>query len=90
MNHKQDQPQPAADEMSLMDHLGELRRRLVISFAAVFLLSCLAYVFSNPIFDILTKPYFDSFGDNLLIGTGPAEAFLTKLKVSFFSGIVLA
>ncbi len=86
-----DGPPPAtAGEMGLLEHLGELRNRLVICFIAVTITSIVAYSFTTELFFLLSRPFFDSFPQNLLIGTGPAEAFVLKIKVSVLTGIVLA
>jgi sec-independent protein translocase protein TatC len=77
-------------EMDLFGHLRELRRRIVISVLAILGGAIVAYSFTKEIFDFLSRPYFDAFPDNILIGTGLAEAFILKLKVAFFAGIVLA
>ena len=76
--------------MDIFGHLRELRRRVVYACIAVLIGAAVAYSFSKEIFDFLSKPYFVSFPDNILIGTGLAEAFVLKLKVAFFAGIVLA
>lgn len=77
-------------EMDLFGHLRELRRRLVWSLIGVVCGAGVAYGFAEQIFDLLCKPYFVAFPGNVLIGTGLAEAFLLKLKVAVFAGIVLA
>ncbi len=76
-------------EMGILEHLGELRKRLLISAVAITIGSIIAYLYSGPLFDLLSKPYFDSFSGASLIGTGPAEAFVIKLKVAVFAGIIL-
>lgn len=77
-------------EMELMEHLQELRTRLVRVFIAVCIGAVLCYEYSTQIFDFLARPYFEAFPNSALIGTGPAEALILKLKVAFFCGIVLA
>ena len=75
--------------MSLLDHLKELRKRLLIIFVVVITGAIVSYNFSGVIFALLTNPYFEHFPANSLIGTGPAEPFILKLKVAVFSGILL-
>ncbi|RMG42425.1 MAG: twin-arginine translocase subunit TatC [Candidatus Dadabacteria bacterium] len=77
-------------EMTILDHLADLRSCLLRSFVAVILAALLAYYFSTDIFEILSKPFGDAFQGANLIGTGPAEAFILKLKVSLFSGLLFA
>ncbi|MDZ4787043.1 MAG: twin-arginine translocase subunit TatC [bacterium] len=77
-------------EMPLMDHIRELRKRLFISIIVCLIASVISYEQANNIFNLLCQPYFEYFPGSLLIGTGPADAFLIKLKISFFSGIILS
>jgi len=79
-----------SEEMSLFEHLSELRKRLIIAASFVLALSALSFVFATELFNFLTEPYFAGFQDAHLIGTGPAEAFLLKIKVAVLSGIVLS
>ena len=78
------------NRMPLMQHLGELRTRIFYAAAAILLCAIGAYFISEPIFGFLTDPYYRSFPDNMLIGTGPAEAFVLKVKVACFSGAIIA
>jgi sec-independent protein translocase protein TatC len=80
----------AHTEMGLMEHLHELRKRLIISILAVLVLSCIGFYYSAQVFHLLSKPFFEAFEHGQLIGGAPAEAFLIRLKVSLFCGIVLA
>lgn len=77
-------------EMGLFEHLAELRKRLVRSSIAVVICSCIAYSYSREIMEFLMQPYQNAFRGNILIGTGPAEAFILRMKVAIFSGIILA
>lgn len=77
-------------EMGILDHIRELRKRLVISVIAIVILSIVAYSFSEIIFGWLCSPFFTAFPGDMLIGTGPAEAFVLKVKVACFGGLVLA
>ncbi|MDG2307400.1 MAG: twin-arginine translocase subunit TatC [Candidatus Binatia bacterium] len=79
-------------EMPLTDHLEELRWRIMKIFAFVMIGFGASYAFSDTLFEILTRP-IQLAGDGkhvMLIGTGVAEAFFTKLKVAFIAGIFLA
>lgn len=74
--------------MTLFEHLAELRFRLLISLITVVLGSFLSYQYVSDLFDMLTAPFFAHFSSESLIGTGPAEAFIIKLKVAVFSSII--
>ena len=76
--------------MGFLEHLGELRTRLITCAIAITLLACVSYSFSEWLFNLLTRPYFNAFAHDTLIGTGPAEAFMLRIKVSFFSGLLLS
>jgi len=79
-------------EMPLTEHLEELRWRVAKAILAVLVGFGVAYLYSDRIFGILTAPIESVGADSGLsmIGTGVAEAFFTKLKVSFISGVFLA
>jgi sec-independent protein translocase protein TatC len=71
--------------MSLVDHLDELRSKLLISIAALIVFSIGSYLFVDEIMKILTDPV----GKELVYLT-PPEAFFTQIKVSLFTGFLLA
>jgi sec-independent protein translocase protein TatC len=77
--------------MSLLDHLEELRRRLVFSIIAITVgfLSC--WYFSGPIFAWLARPVtqFLPAGDKLAF-TGLVDPFMLYVKVALLAGVFLA
>jgi sec-independent protein translocase protein TatC len=75
--------------MGLMEHLRELRKRLFYSLIAIGMGAVVAYWYSTEMFALLCAPYFQAFGNSPLIGTGPAEAWLLKIKVAVFAGCIL-
>jgi sec-independent protein translocase protein TatC len=82
-------PRDPGKEMSLFEHLAELRYRLVVSILALFAGAAAAYGYAPHVFAILNAPYLTAFPNSPLIGTGPAEAFMLRIKVAFFSGALL-
>jgi sec-independent protein translocase protein TatC len=77
--------------MPLTAHLEELRWRLLRALAAVGVAFGLCWWFAEPIFDVLIRPLTALRpAESLVIGTGVAEAFFTKLKVSFIAALFLA
>jgi sec-independent protein translocase protein TatC len=78
--------------MPVLDHLAELRRRIMISVAAVVVGAIVVFFLSNAIIDFLVRYYKEATHGNqdALIFTGPADAFLTRLKVATYGGIVVA
>lgn len=86
---KREKVQPSG-EMTLIDHLSELRYRLVICAVAVTLSSLGAFFLYDPILDILIAPYEQVTGKSTLFITDPLEGFATRLKVSGYTGVALA
>jgi sec-independent protein translocase protein TatC len=82
--------------MTVVEHLDELRRRLIISVAAVGLASVVGFVFYLPILDFLQEPYRDAVESlpntitSDLIVTTPTEPFLAFIKIGLFSGLLIA
>lgn len=73
-------------EMSFLEHLEELRSVLIQSLAAFLMLSIGCWFFSASILDLLMA---DLPLESLYFHT-PLEAFMTRLKVSFVLGLMLA
>jgi len=79
-----------SNEMPFTEHLAELRRGIAKCLVGVIVLSICSFVFAEQLFAFLTSPLIEAAAGNArLIGTGPAEAFIVKLKVSLFAGIAL-
>ncbi len=75
--------------MGLLEHLRELRKRLLYSALAITLGAIGSYCYSGPIFDYLCAPFFAGFENSSLIGTSPAEAWILKVKVAVFCGALI-
>src|SRR5437588_4775353 len=76
--------------MSLVDHLTELRRRLIISAIAIAAGATIAFILYNPILGFLSGPYHHITHGQKLIVTDPLEAFATRLKIAAWSGLFFA
>lgn len=81
--------------MPLMEHLTELRDRIIKSIAAILVGMIVGFVAYEWIFDFLLDPYLEIAEDDEngfpgLIQTDPLEGFSVRLKVSAYSGIALA
>ena len=73
------------------EHLQELRRRVLISFAAIVLSSCVAYFFSADICRFLIVPLYRAYPELAgLVYTNLTEAFIAYLKISLLVGIVVS
>ena len=73
-----------ARELSLVGHLSELRKRLIIIAVAVIVGTCISYYYVDLLLEILLKP-----AGNLYY-MRHTEAFFTYMKVSVVSGLVIA
>jgi sec-independent protein translocase protein TatC len=78
------------DKMSFLEHLDELRSRLVHVLAALVVGFVACWAFRDPIFHFLTEPLRASHPDIKFIFTGPSEALMLKMKMAFFVGIFVA
>ena len=78
-----------ASRAPLLDHLIELRRRLLVSVASLLLAFVVAFYFAEPIFGFLVHPLLRA-GQNRLIYTQLFEAFFVQVKVAFFAGAMLS
>jgi sec-independent protein translocase protein TatC len=75
-------------KMPLTAHLEELRWRMVRALLATAVVFVAAYNFADYLFAFLTEPLLADNPERVgLIGTGVAEAFFTKLKVSFIAAV---
>ncbi|HDH51554.1 MAG TPA: twin-arginine translocase subunit TatC [Nitrospirae bacterium] len=93
------------DKLPITEHLGELRKRLMLSLGAVVIVAGVCFYFSEDIFSMLTLPMnsslklsagfpFFSFEPlatrHELVFLAPAEALWMHIKVSLISGLVIS
>jgi sec-independent protein translocase protein TatC len=82
-----------ASRAPLIDHLIELRGRLVRAMIAVIIAFVFCFFFAKQIYNVLLIPYIWAAGTThevRLIYTAPQEYFLTQLKVALFGAIFIA
>lgn len=77
-------------EMPFLEHLKELRTRLIRILAGLLVGAIIAFYFSELLFAFLTEPIRSNFKNLQIIGTGVAEAFSMKLRIAIAAGIVLS
>lgn len=73
-----------ASSMSVVDHLSELRTRLVIAIVAIIVGTLGAYYYVEDILQILVAPA------GKLYYTKPTEAFFTYMKISLVAGCIVS
>ena len=74
-------------EMSLIDHLVELRKRLLWSFVYLIIIFIICFYFADTLFSFLAQPLVDLMDTESgqgFIYTALQEAFFTELKIAFF------
>ena len=76
--------------MPLVEHLAELRRRLIISAIALVAGAIVAFSLYNRILDFLIRPYTDITGKTEFVILDPLEGFATRLKMAAWCGAFLA
>jgi sec-independent protein translocase protein TatC len=84
------------DRMTLVEHLTELRTRVIRSALAVFLGATVAFIFYDGLLDFLEGPYRDLCAanakyqcDGTLTLIGPLSGFSTRTSVAFYAGLVV-
>lgn len=73
----------------LLDHLIELRRRLLYCVLAIVLGFAVCFYFARPIFAFLVQPLVEA-GQNKIFFTQLFEAFFVQIKVAFFAAMMLS
>ena len=85
--------------MPLVDHLRELRNRLLKAALALVLVMVLGFVFFNPIWHFVSHPFCSATingrtgchqtGDQLVV-TGVFDPFMLRVKIAFFVGLIVS
>jgi sec-independent protein translocase protein TatC len=78
-------------EAPLLDHLIELRKRLIRSIIVLLLLLIACFFVAEPIYNVLVEPYRQAvFPQPVeMIFTAPQEYFFTQLSLAFFGALFL-
>lgn len=80
-----------ATKAPLMDHLIELRARLIKALVAFVVMFVVCFYFAKDIYNILVVPFEHAAGpDARLIYTAPQEYFFTQIRVGIFSAALLS
>src|SRR5660398_237128 len=77
--------------LSLVDHLGDLRRRTTVGVVALALGRVAAFIAQDWVFSLIKRPLRNIEGvSTQLVTFSPTEPFLTVIKVSAYAGFMLA
>ncbi len=82
-----------SSQAPLIEHLTELRSRLIKSMAVLFVAFGVSFYFAKPIFNLLLYPYKQAVGPNSgseLIYTAPQEFLFTELKLALFGALCIS
>ena len=89
--------QDGQKSMSLVDHLAELRMRLIRSILAVAVGAAAVLAFYDPVLKFLTKPYRDLCAsrpdfkcDGSLFALGPLDGLSARMRIAGYGGLILA
>src|SRR5690242_12743637 len=84
---------PEDNKMPLLEHLIELRNRLIYSMAALLVGFLVCYYFAEEIYAFLVHPLAELLGNQegrRMIFTNLTEAFFTYVKIGLWAGFCLA
>jgi sec-independent protein translocase protein TatC len=78
-------------KMSFLEHLDELRKRIIRSLTALVAGTVVAFYYHNEIFDFVMRPMQTLLPKGgTLIYTDPTEAFMLHIKLALIAGLILA
>ena len=80
--------------MTFLDHIRELRRKIIISVVAILCGTIICYIFYKPIVNFLFAPFREierlAGGDEILFVNTLFEGFLIRIKVALLAGIAFS
>lgn len=77
--------------MSFLEHLDELRKRIIWALLSVLVGFAIVIFFINPIFDFIMQPMQLMLpAGQKLIYTDPSEAFMLQIKIALIAGLIVA
>lgn len=77
-------------DMSIIDHIGELRYRITRIAIGVFVGMCFCWGFSEQIFNFIRQPIQPFLPQGGLVFTAPIDKFMAHIKISFICGLLIS
>lgn len=78
------------EDQNLIDHLTELRTRLIYAFLGIAIGMGVCWAFSEQIMDLIRHPIQPYLTEGGLIFTGVMDKFMAHIKVSLLGGVILS
>jgi sec-independent protein translocase protein TatC len=95
----EDENEIEASRAPLLDHLTELRRRIIVCLVAIAITFGICFSFAGPLLEILLMPFKEAVervrgpeavAATEMVFTGAFELFIVKMKIAMFGGLALA
>lgn len=87
----------SANDMTIMEHLAELRTRVVVSILAIAVGALVLLIAYEPVLNFLVSPYRDLCAekkdlncDGSLYALGPIDGFAARMRIAAWGGVVIA
>ena len=94
------QPEERTGTMTVVEHLQELRSRLIVALVAIGIGAVVGWFLYDPVIRALKEPYCDYWRtvpedlrttqSCVLVFLGPLDGMIVKLKAVFFLGVIIA
>src|ERR1051326_7356066 len=85
----EDDQQELSGQMSFLDHLEELRKRIIHSLIAIGVALGVCWTFADGLFRVVSQPIRKAGIDKLVVST-PTEGFNLELKLALMAAVFLA
>lgn len=86
------EPAPPEEDrnMTLVEHLGELRFRVTRMAIGIFIATCFCWGFSDHLFNWIRSPIAEYLPSGGLVYTAPIDKFMAHIKVAFVCGVLIS
>jgi sec-independent protein translocase protein TatC len=85
-----DEDEVGQRKMTLVEHLEELRTRIIRAAIGLAVGMGIALILSQPVLQIINKPFYDAVGKKSLVTTDMMDPFTLYMRISLYMGIVIA